>query len=424
MIEAVRNWRLLQSLRAGSSRSPGDLERLQASLLRQALAHAYEQVPFYERVWDEAGFDPRSLDGLAEIERVPVITGSMVREAGERGELLARGVDAARRPPYTTSGFSGQSLSVPRMPLEERLRRVGRLRIWFEHGYRWRQAAVYFDRNQGPSHPLQRLGIARSTWIPTGSAIAEQLAAFTAARADVVVGAPTALRRLCSALEATVSMFVRPRIVFSQGEVLDSGTRAQVERVLGAAPIEVYALTEVGYVAWQCELRGALHVSADLCLAEVRRGGRAARPGELGALVLTDLRGRSMPMLRYDTGDLAVAAAGPCPCGRSLPLIQSVEGRARSAVTRADGRVLTMRAIVDHLAGALPPDLYRLHQETETQFRLQIAPGPAGEADRLMSRLSELLGGAEIRFAGDLSAAANGTQKSQPVSSAVACDLA
>jgi phenylacetate-CoA ligase len=271
---------------------------------------------------------------------------------------------------------------------------------------------------------LQRLGISKSTWISTRSGIAQQLAAFGAAGADVVVGMPSVLRRMCGAIEAAGARFTRPRIVFCHGEVLDSGTRAQIERVLGVIPIDLYGLTEVGFVAWQCERRGALHISADTCLAEVRRGGRTAQPGELGALVVTDLRGRSMPMIRYDTGDLAVAMAGSCPCGRSLPVIGSIEGRARCAVTLADGRVLTARTIVDHLAGTLPPDRYRLHKETATRFRFHLDRGVASNADRSMRRLSELLGGAEIHLVDDLPPAANGTQKSHPVSSAIPCDPA
>jgi phenylacetate-CoA ligase len=376
-------------------------------------------VPFYTRVWDEAGFDPGAVRGPEDIERVPIVTESMVRGAIERGELVARDIDADGCPTFATSGSSGQPLRVPRRALEQRLWRAGSLRIWLEHGYRWRDITAHFDSQPAPSHPLQRLGISRSMWIEPRLPIAEQLAAFRASSADVVVGTPTVLRRMCRAIESAGGGFARPRIVFCQGEALDTGTRVLIERVLGSAPIELYGLTEVGFVAWQCERRDALHVSAETCLAEVRRDGRAARPGELGALVVTDLRGRTQPLIRYDTGDLAEAAASRCPCGRSLPLIGSIEGRARSAVTLPDGRTVTMRAIVEQLSGLLPPDRYRLHQETATRFRLQLDPSAVSDADAPVRRLSRFLGGAEIRLAGGLSPVP-GALKSDPVSSSFA----
>ena len=110
-----------------------------------------------------------------------------------------------------------------------------------------------------------------------------------------------------------------------------------IERVFEASPVDLYGLTEIGYVAWQCELRDALHVNAAAFLVEVLRDKRPAAPGELGRVVVTDLRGRTVPLLRYDTGDLAVAAAGPCACGRSTQLLGRMEGRSAGTVERGDG---------------------------------------------------------------------------------------
>ena len=36
-----------------------------------------------------------------------------------------------------------------------------------------------------------------------------------------------------------------------------------------------------------------------------------------------------MPLIRYDTGDLAQAVEGPCPCGRTLPSFGEIAGRYR-----------------------------------------------------------------------------------------------
>jgi phenylacetate-CoA ligase len=309
VIEAARTWWLLRSLRAGSSTSPGALARGQARHLRFALDHAYRRVPFFRRVWDQAGFDPGSVRGIEEIERVPIVTQPMVREAAARGELIADDVDPARIATYTTAGSTGEPMHVPRLTLEHRLIRAGGLRIWFEHGYRWRHTAAHIDAERGRHHRLRRLGASRTRWIPGRSAPEEQLAALRATRPHLVMGTPTVLRRICGAIEAEGAGDVTPQVVLCGGEVLDAATRAVIERALGVAPVEIYGLTEVGFVAWQCERRQALHLSAETCLTEVRREGRAARSGELGTLVLTDLRSRTMPLIRYDSADLAALVA-------------------------------------------------------------------------------------------------------------------
>jgi phenylacetate-CoA ligase len=171
------------------------------------------------------------------------------------------------------------------------------------------------------------------------------------------------------------------------------------ESVFGVSPVSLYGLSELGYVAWQCERREGFHVGADTHVVEIRRDGETAGAGELGTIVVTDLLNRTMPFLRYDTGDLAIAAAGPCPCGSPLPLLASIEGRAAGAVLLGGGRILTTRTIVNHLAGVLRLGEYRLHQKSATEFRLALpdyrdgAPTPDG---RILGHLRALLGDVDI----------------------------
>ncbi len=432
MIETLRTWRLLRSLRSSSTRSPEDLTELQEELLRTAVANAYENVPFYRRVWDEKEFDPACFRGLGDLVRMPIVGGRELKEAAKQGEFLARGVKLSRCVKFPTSGWSGAPLEIWRSPLEQRLWRAAGLRVLFEHGFRWRDATVQFDAPPARPHFLQRLGISRTTWIPSTLPIDQELDTFIEASANVVVGTPTVLRRVCGALETTRRKWTQPRIVFCQGEVLDAETRRTVKRVLGADPLSLYGLTELGYVAWQCEERHWMHVNADLFLVEVLRDGRPASPGELGTIVVTDLRGRSMPLLRYDTGDLAIAAAGKCPCARRLPVLGTIEGRAQASALLADGRIVTTRAIVDHLAGSLPLDEYRLHQETPKRFRLTLAPSAVADGgvatDRspvridngvTVRRLRELLGDVEISIDLASSRQSEGGHKTHAISSAV-----
>ena len=235
------------------------------------------------------------------------------------------------------------------------------------------------------------------------------------ARAQVVAGTPRALRRVARALEESERRVARPRAVVCQGEVLDGATSALLRRALGTAPIGLYGLTEVGYVAWQCERRDNYHLCADTCVVEVVRNGRPALPGELGAVLVTDLRGRIAPLVRYETGDLAVAGDSLCGCGRTLPLLRSVEGRARDAVTLADGALLTTRALLDHMDGVLAPDDYRVFQEADGSFRLQLA---ALERNGAADHLRRLLGPVELRVVAGLPDAGSGN-KWHPLGSAV-----
>jgi phenylacetate-CoA ligase len=66
---------------------------------------------------------------------------------------------------------------------------------------------------------------------------------------------------------------------------------------------------------------------------------RAARPGESGEVVVTDLHNLACPMIRYVTGDVAVARGDArCGCGRGLVRIGPIEGRVTETLTDGQGR--------------------------------------------------------------------------------------
>lgn len=398
MIELLKTWQFLKTLRRNVWRSPDELETLRNRLLRETVRHAHAKVPFYRRLWDEAGVDITRFRGLADLERLPIVTAPMLKGAAAKGELLAEGVDAARCTFLDSSGSSGQPFRLWKRPSEERVRRAVGLRIWLEHGFRWRDVTAQFQILAGPSHPLQRVGIARKHWISTTLSREEQTRRFLDARANVVVATATGLRNLCAGLEAAGKRALSPRLVLCAGELIDEETRATVERVLESPPVNLYGQTEVGYVAWQCEARGAYHVNADTHLVEIRDSKGTATPSQLGNVVTTDLWARTMPIVRYQTGDLAVAADGPCHCGRSLPTIASIEGRVHMSLWRSDGRVFTTREVMNHLADCLRLGEYRVVQEAADRFRLErVFTAGGAEDSEVIQRLQTLLGIADIR---------------------------
>jgi len=414
MIQSLRTWLLLRELRAPLERE--QLAALQDRLLREAVEHAYANVPYYRRLWDAEGFDAARFGGLGDLSAIPVVPTGRARAAIESGELFAEGADPAQRAWFHTSGASGAALSIPRGPVEQRLWRAIGLRAWLEHGYRWTDVTLRFDSQAAPSHPLQRLGVSRTIWVSNELPLSERMEMLAATRPQVVVGTPTVLRRVCALAADRATPLARPRVVFSQGEILDAAARDLVERVLGVPPIELYGLTEVGYVGWQCERREDLHLNADVYLVEVLRDRRPADPGELGRVVVTDLRGRTMPLLRYDTGDLAVAPEDDrCGCGRQLPVLGRIEGRAGGAVVRRDSSLLTTGAIVGGLGGLLAPGRYRVHQRQDGGLELELAPGE--DAERAVAALTALVGEAPTTVSQTLAPPPESAEKTHSVQS-------
>jgi phenylacetate-CoA ligase len=109
--------------------------------------------------------------------------------------------------------------------------------------------------------------------------------------------------------------------------------RVKIETLLGLKALDIYGLSEIigPGVACEClEAQSGLHVNDDHFLVEVvdPADGERLPPGALGELVFTTLTREATPVLRYRTGDIASLDPSPCPCGRTLPRMSKVVGRA------------------------------------------------------------------------------------------------
>jgi phenylacetate-CoA ligase len=117
----------------------------------------------------------------------------------------------------------------------------------------------------------------------------------------------------------------------SVGEPVTAALRDIVRQAWDVPLKDSYSCEEAGYLAMQCPEQEVLHVqSENLLLEVVGNDGRPCVPGEAGRVLVTSLHNFATPLIRYELGDLAEVGA-PCACGRGLPVIARVLGRAPAA---------------------------------------------------------------------------------------------
>ncbi len=131
---------------------------------------------------------------------------------------------------------------------------------------------------------------------------------------------------------------LRPTLkgILTQGEMVTQDHRRLCRKYLGRDLIDSYGLAEAGTIALRCPISDLYHIQSETCLVELLNPDmRPCKPGELGEIVVTALYNFAMPLLRYATGDFAELAYpgetdGRCACGRTLPALKRVFGRARN----------------------------------------------------------------------------------------------
>jgi phenylacetate-CoA ligase len=170
------------------------------------------------------------------------------------------------------------------------------------------------------------------------------------------------------------------KCIVSTAEVLTPGLRRVIEEVFATRVYEEYGCGEVGSIAHACEA-GRLHLCEENLLVETVTGDRACAPGEIGEIVVTELNNRAMPLIRYRLGDLGALAAEPCPCGRTLGVIEGIRGRVMDVLVDRRGRRFHGDQVIYLFEQAAREGLdvrqFQCVQETVDRFRIRIVPGNA-----------------------------------------------
>jgi phenylacetate-CoA ligase len=172
------------------------------------------------------------------------------------------------------------------------------------------------------------------------------------------------------------------------GTQLTPSLRRRLEQIYNIPIHQTYGLNEIGKVAIRCEA-GRYHVHTEHCLVEiVGPDGQPCQPGQTGHLLVTAFRNLAMPLIRYDTGDLGEAVAGPCPCGRTLPSFGEVAGRYRRYAGLPEGTRHRVLALIGAFDSFPPQQLsflrrYQIHHDRNNRFELRLQTvGPVSEAFR------------------------------------------
>lgn len=170
-------------------------------------------------------------------------------------------------------------------------------------------------------------------------------------------------------------------------EMMTPDMARRIERAFETPVDQNYGLSEIGVVAVKCREGGRYHVHDEFAVVEiVDEDGRPVAPGETGRLLVTCLENLAMPLIRYDTGDLATALSGDCPCGRTLPSFGAIVGRYYRIAFLPDGtfqKVYVLRDAFETMTEdvAAPLRMFQVQHYRDDSFELRlVATRPLSDA--------------------------------------------
>ncbi|HEY6590417.1 MAG TPA: phenylacetate--CoA ligase PaaK [Actinomycetota bacterium] len=326
------------------SPAPGDLEpietasrdeitALQLQRLRWTLRHAYDNVPFYRRRFDEAGVHPEDCRELADLANYPFTVKQDFRDNYPFGLLAVPREQVARI--HGSSGTTGKPTVVGYT--------LGDVDTWADLVARSIRASggrsgdlvhvAYgyglFTGGLGAHYGAERLGC---TVVPVSGGMTErQVQLIADFRPDIIMVTPSYMLALIDemARQGHDLRATSLKVGIFGAEPWTEDMRREMEQHLDMHAVDIYGLSEVmgPGVANECvETKDGLHIWEDHFYPEVvdPETGQVLPDGERGELVFTSLTKEALPVIRYRTRDLTRLLPGTA---RSMRRMEKVTGR-------------------------------------------------------------------------------------------------
>jgi phenylacetate-CoA ligase len=349
---------------------PESLVDFQQKRMRALLKHAYENVPYYHRIFKSRGLHPCEISKLEDLKKLPILKKTLISSRPD--ELTARNLSKREIIARYTSGTTAEPLRFYTTCEGISWGTAAWLRAYSWGGYELGDKyavirAFWAFELKNPFLRIINLLLRRNVLLNAYglSTMAIQTSAnkMQTLRPQFLMGYSWGIHMLA---DYFLTKGIRPpqlQAIFTSAETTLPSRRRVIEKAFGCEVYDVYGSREFSTIASECERHSGYHIQSENILLEFIKDGESVGPGETGAILVTDLHNYAMPFIRYEIGDAGKVSEDPCPCGRGLPLLESLEGRNYEFLVTGDGSILYLRDL-DTVFEGLPVKMFQIVQST------------------------------------------------------------
>jgi len=191
---------------------------------------------------------------------------------------------------------------------------------------------------------------------------------------------------------------IQMKVAITNAEPVNDYQREAIAAAFHCPVRETYGMSELVGAASECQ-DGHLHIWPEVGILEVMQDNVHVPANTTGDLIGSGLFNEDMPLIRYRVGDRGSVdqSNNMCSCGRTLPLLHSVEGRIDDVLYTIDGRQIGR---LDPIFKAnLPVIEAQIIQESLSQIIVRFVPAPEyqqKDGESIIERLKERMGDIQV----------------------------
>jgi len=390
-------WETYNFLQESQWWSKEKLEEYQMQQLSKLLNHAYENVPYYRRVFDERGLKPKDIQDFSDLRKLPYLNKDTFKARTE--ELLARNFDPSKLPTSHTSGTTGKPLQFFEDPFTGQKEMAFICHQWSRIGYKPgdlrvelrgpvnRDKPVYYD----PASKVLRL----SPLIDSKEKAIYYLKKIQNTGAKFLHGYPGAITSFAYAIKRyRLTVPFKLRAILFASEAIYDWERELVQEVFNCRVFSHYGMAEKVVLAAECEHSHQYHCIPQYGITEI--------DPDTHEIIGTGFLNYANPFIRYRTTDIAsIPISSKCKkCGRNYyPVFAKVEGRLEDFIITPEGALIAPAVITHPFKDLKTIKDTQVVQESPDRVTIRAVPWEKGdlqlfetELTRLCQDLQEILG--------------------------------
>ena len=315
----------------------GKLKELQLERLKWSIRHAFVNVPFYRKKFEEANFHPDQFKSFDDMQRIPYLTKQDMRDNYPYGlfavplnKIIRVHASSGTTGNATVVGYTENDIKVFSELVARSLVSYGVTEndiIQVAYGY------GLFTGGLGLHYGSEKLG---ALTVPlSGGNTPRQLMIMKDFDVTVFCSTPSYALNIADFIETNMPDFkmesTKLRIGVFGAEPWTEEMRGEIERRLKINAYDIYGLSELigPGVSYECNSKKGLHIAEDHFYPEIINPdtGELLPEGEKGEIVYTSLTKEAFPVIRYRSRDITRLFHDGCNCGRTLVKMDRVTGR-------------------------------------------------------------------------------------------------
>ena len=313
-------------------------ESIQLKRLNHLLNHAFKFVPFYKKHWKDLKYIKNNtivLNSINQLYDFPILTKELIRN--NSSHLVAININ----PKKTFNQTSGGSTGVPVNFVQDEEYQINNLASFYlQHswkGINFYNKTIYLwgaerDIFKGEKPYIEYLKDyilntnRLNTFVLNPKTIRKYIDIINKSNAVLIIAYVQSIHEIARYAKKNNIYIKKQNAIHCAAGTLYDFMKKEIEEVFQCKAYNHYGSREVGAIASECSASDGLHILMHHNIVQPIEFNQNEQESNI---IITNLNNYSMPLIRFDIGDLGVFTEekNKCKCGVTYPKIKKVVGR-------------------------------------------------------------------------------------------------